>query len=88
VHKSALLTGGKHLEAKVKWGFLTHRWFGGWEANPDPKMTHRALMTLDHEMCLFEKFSFLKLKVQAHQVLKIFCSLNPTSEFSLDFQSK
>jgi len=68
VHKSALLTGGKHLEAKVKWGFLTHKWFGGWEANSDPNSGHRALMTLDHEMSILDRFSFLMLKVRAHQV--------------------
>lgn len=68
VHKPAMLSGGKPTEAKLTWGFLTHQWSGSWEANSNPELSHRALMTLTHRMCLFNKIPFMEVNVQAHQV--------------------
>ena len=68
VHKRAMMCGGKPDESILKWNFFKHVWSASWTPNEDPKVSHRALMSVSHHMSLFNCIPFMKIEVKAHQV--------------------
>lgn len=46
--------------------FLQHRWTVRWQA--DAKEKHVAFSNLTHQMCLFDKFTFISVNVEAKQI--------------------
>lgn len=74
VHKPSVFAGGNIAGLKSAWEFISHIWSGSWEPNPDPKLGHKAIMSLNHRVKLLNRFTLMDVpfaNVAANHVRKI-----------------
>jgi len=69
VHDVAIMAGGEPDFAWTKWDFIKHVWNGKWRVSEEPGEEHVAIMNLQHEMFLVNKFPLLMMNVEVKQVI-------------------
>lgn len=69
IHAPSLLGGSDLRYYEKAWhSFARHTWHATWRQHTANGEEHIGTMSLDHDVKLFNKFSFISMKVNARQV--------------------
>ncbi|XP_054263633.1 cholesterol 7-desaturase nvd [Macrosteles quadrilineatus] len=69
IHAPSLLGGSDLRYYERMWhSFARHTWSATWRQHTTPGEEHIGTMNLDHDVRLFNKFSFISMKVNARQI--------------------